>query len=298
MKRLAVAALLAIAVGSGAARSAEPGAMVALLGQGTPLLDGERSGIGVGVAVRGTLYVFDAGPGIEHRQYQLMERHKELGIKTVGPVFITHLHSDHTLGLPALLYHHGNGPLTVYGPPGIAAMMRHIGEAWQEDRDVRLEEDPTEDRGRWGLDAKVTEIGEGPVFKDGNIAVTAFAVPHAVWKHAFGYRIEAGGRSIVLSGDTHPTDAVVRACHGCDLLFHEVYSQEFFDAQPAHRKRYHSGAHTSAAELARIATEAKPGLLVLYHQLYGSATDADLVREVREAGYTGKVVSAKDLDVF
>lgn len=295
MRELAVcvAALLALA-----SAPADPGARAVLLGQGTPLLDANRSGTGVGIVAGGTLYVFDAGPGIEHRCYQLIARHPEMPIKERGPVFITHLHSDHTLGLPALLYHHGAGPLTIFGPPGIATMVRRIGDAWQEDHDVRLQENPGMERGAWGLDPKVTEIAAGRVFTDANIAVTAFEVPHAVWPHAFGYRIEAGGRSIVLSGDTHPTDAVARACHGCDLLFYEVYSKAFFDAQPDYRKRYHAGAHTSTAELARIATAAKPGLLVLYHQLYGKATDADLVREIHEAGYAGKVVSAKDLDVF
>lgn len=298
MNRLAIAVLLAVCGAASARASNEPIAKVVLLGQGTPLLNADRSGAGVGVVAGGRLYVFDAGPGIEHRIFELVQQHKDLGVKSVGPVFVTHLHSDHTLGLPALLYHHGDGPLSIYGPPGIAAMVRHLGEAWQEDRDIRLGEDPAEDRGRWGLDLQVTEIAEGLVFKDENISVSAFAVSHATWPHAFGYRIEAGGRSIVLSGDTHPSDAVARACHGCALLFHEVYSKAFLDNSPERRKPYHRGAHTSTAQLARIASDAKPGLLVLYHQLYGAATDADLIREIREAGYDGRIVSAKDLDIF
>ncbi len=291
-------ACVVIGVAASGARS-EPSAVKAvLLGQGTPLLNASRSGTSVGIVAGGTVYVFDAGPGVEHRIFELRDRHPDLGIRAIGPVFITHLHSDHTLGLPALLYHHGTGPLTVFGPVGTAAMVRHIGEAWAEDREVRLQENPTEDRGTWGLDPKVTEVSEGEVFRNDDITVRAFAVPHAVWKHAFGYRIDAGGRSIVLSGDTRPTDVVARACNGCDVLFHEVYSNEFLDGQPDYRKPYHRGAHTSPAELARSATAAHPGVLVLYHQLYGKATDDDLVREVRAGGYSGRIVSAHDLDIF
>jgi ribonuclease BN (tRNA processing enzyme) len=127
--------------------------------------------------------------------------------------------------------------------------------------------------------------------------VKAFAVPHANWKHAFGYRFEARDRVVVLSGDTRASDAVVRACDGCDVLVHEVYSAERWKSRPPEWQRYHRDAHTSTAELAAIATRARPKLLVLYHQLFWGATDDDLVREIRN-GYSGAVVSARDLDVF
>jgi ribonuclease BN (tRNA processing enzyme) len=93
---------------------------------------------------------------------------------------------------------------------------------------------------------------------------------------------------------------IVRACHGCDLLLHEVYSVKWFQERPAERQKYHSTFHTSSVELARIAAAAAPKQLVLYHQLFRPADDVDavLIDEMRKAGYSGPVASAHDLDIF
>ena len=139
------------------------------------------------------------------------------------------------------------------------------------------------------------EVEPGVVYRDSNVVVRAFAVPHGDWQVAYGYRFDGGGRSIVVSGDTRASDAVVRACNGCDVLVHEVYSAERFVRRPPEWQRYHAAAHTSTTELAALATRARPKLLVLYHQLYWGTDDEGLLREIRAAGYTGAVVSAKDL---
>jgi len=151
-----------------------------------------------------------------------------------------------------------------------------------------------------GLRVNVHEISAaGPIYKDQNITVRAFTVPHGSWPQAFGYAIDADGRSIVISGDTRPSPAIAEACRGCDVLVHEVYSAEQFNARfgPTGRE-YHTSSHTSTKELAAIATKAKPKLLVLYHQLYFAVPSAvDLQKEVRQ-GYSGPVVSGRDLGVY
>jgi ribonuclease BN (tRNA processing enzyme) len=276
-----------------------PAAQILMLGTGTPNIDAAHSGNSIGILVRGSLYIFDAGPGVERRMLEAVA--KGTKIDTVPAVFITHLHSDHTLGLPALVYYHGRnaafrggGPMTVYGPPGIAAMMQNINAAWTEDRDVRTHTGGASPS--WQV--RGADVAAGIIYHDSNIVVKAFEVPHDIWLHAFGYRVEAAGRTVVISGDTRPSDAIARECAGCDVLLHEVYSAVGFPKVPARMQPYHAAAHTSTYELADIATKAKPKLLVLYHQLYfGGATDDDLVREVRSK-YNGKVVSARDLDVF
>ena len=111
----------------------------------------------------------------------------------------------------------------------------------------------------------------------------------------YGYRFDGGGRTVVVSGDTRASDAVVRACNGCDVLVHEVYSAERFVKREPEWQRYHAAAHTSTRELAKLAARARPKLLVLYHQLFWGTDDAGLLREIRAAGYQGRVVSAKDL---
>ncbi|HEX7959148.1 MAG TPA: MBL fold metallo-hydrolase, partial [Terriglobales bacterium] len=148
---------------------------------------------------------------------------------------------------------------------------------------------------RTGYKVQVHEVEPGVVFKDSNITVRAFSVRHGSWDQAFGYRFDTPDRSIVISGDTSPTDEVVKACHGCDLLLHEAYLQARYAAQPPERQKYMRSFHTSTAELGKLATEAKPHLLVLYH--YSGSDHEPRVREVKQY-FSGDVVSAHDLDVY
>lgn len=269
---------------------------VVVLGDGTPLLSADRSGTSIGVVVRGTIYVFDAGTGVLRRFFEAQQR-LGLGIATIGPVFVTHLHSDHTLGLPELLYPPGMPPLRVYGPPGIQKMLNSILDAWSEDRQVRSHSTMARDNAlaRQAGGATATEVTNGMVFRDSNVTVTAFRVAHGDWPTALGYRIEAAGRSIVISGDTRPTQAIVDACNGCDLLIHAVYNGE--TPMPAGDSTYFRRFHTSAIELGDIARRARPRVLLLYHQLFLGGSSADLIRQVGTT-FRGPVISARDLDVY
>jgi ribonuclease BN (tRNA processing enzyme) len=173
-------------------------------------------------------------------------------------------------------------------------MTNHIERAWVEDIRVRL--GGIEAGRHHNYRAVTQEIKAGRIYDDGKVRVEAIPVLHASWAAAFGYRFVTPNRTIVISGDARPSESLVRACNKCDILVHEVYSGVFFREQP--NKTYHASAHTSTTELAEIAKKAQPALLLLYHQLYGRATDEDLKREIREAGYHGRVESARDLDVF
>jgi ribonuclease BN (tRNA processing enzyme) len=90
---------------------------------------------------------------------------------------------------------------------------------------------------------------------------------------------------------------VAENCNGCDVLVHEVYSTAGFAKRPSEWQKYHSSFHTSSRELAEIATKARPGLLVLYHQLLWGTSEEDLLSEIQQA-YKGRVVSGRDLDVY
>lgn len=276
----------------------KPLTRVVMLGTGTPLADPDRSGPGVAIVVGGNSYLIDAGPGIVRRAAAAARKGvPALHVTNLKHVFITHLHSDHTLGLPDLMFSPWTlgraTPLAVYGPRGIALMTSHIEEAWEEDVRVRA---GLEGRRERGHRAVAHEIDVGKIYDDGTVRVDAVAVPHATWNAAFGFRFTTADRTVVVSGDTRPSDAIAEACNRCDVLVHEVYSSDYFSRQG--NQRYHSSAHTSTAQLAAVAEKARPRLLVLYHQLLGAATDADLEREVRAAGYRGTVVSARDLEVF
>jgi ribonuclease BN (tRNA processing enzyme) len=273
---------------------------VVMLGTGTPNPDPERSGPAVAVVTGGRAYLVDCGPGIVRRAAAAAQRgFPELAADRLSIVFITHLHSDHTIGLPDLMLTpwvlERRVPLEVYGPPGIKAMTDHLLAAYDED--IRMRQGGLEPDKHEGYKVNAHEIAAGEVYRDSNVTVTAIAVPHANWAHAFGYRFEARDRVIVVSGDTRPSDALVQACNGCDVLVHEVYSVKGFKGRAPEWQRYHADAHTSTSELAAIASRAHPKLLVLYHQLFWGATDDDLVREVKQ-GYAGAVVSAHDLGVY
>jgi ribonuclease Z len=294
-----VASVLFAGLATGTARaqpSPKPHSAIVILGDGTPLLSADRSGTSIGIIVRGTLYVFDAGPGVLRRIHETRERLR-LGVQRLGPVFVTHLHSDHTLGLPELLYYPDSRSLRVFGPPGIRNMLRYLQDAWAEDRQIRSSSGMPSDQGVAVTvnAATAEEVTTGAVYADSNITVTAFEVAHGTWPHALGYRIVAPDRVIVISGDTRPSAAVVDACNGCDVLLHAVYDGE--NSLSGADSSYFSRFHTSTRELGALATRARPRLLILYHQLFMGKLPADLVRQVA-AIFRGPVMSARDLDVF
>lgn len=298
----AAMALIAGIARDAAAQSQPTGrTRVVMLGTGNPNADPDRSGPAVAIVVDDRPYLVDAGPGVVRRAASAVRAGQgALAPARLGIVFLTHLHSDHTVGLPDLIFTpwvlERAGPLRVFGPPGVRAMTDHLTAAWSEDIRVRIE--GREHANRTGYRVQATVVRPGVVYKDDKVTVKAFAVPHGDWKHAFGYRFETPDRVIVVSGDTKASRAVVEACNGCDLLVHEVYSFARFATRPGKWQAYHKNAHTSTVELAALARDARAKSLLLYHQLYWGATDADLLREIREGGYRAPVTSALDLGVY
>ena len=289
----------AAAPGEAAAAGGQPASaagnlQIVFLGTGTPNADPERSGPAVAVVAGPQAYLVDAGPGVVRRAAAAAARTQTnaLRVPALTYLFLTHLHSDHTLGYPDLIFSPavlGRGkPLEVYGPKGTQDMTDHLMAAWKKDMDVRINGLEHGNANAYKVNAH--EIAPGLIYKDANVTVKAFLVHHATWDQAFGYRFDGGGRSIVISGDASPSPSVAEACAGCDILVHEVYCNQGGGA-------YYKAAHTSAAELAGIATQAKPKLLVLYHQLFSGCNEAALLQQVQQA-YSGVVVSAKDFDIY
>lgn len=278
-----------------------PGAtLVVLLGSGTPIPDPLRSGPAVVVLARGRPYLVDFGPGVVRRASLAQRRGlRALDIRRITRVFVTHLHSDHTAGYPDLILTPAVAgrpdPLQVYGPPGIAHMTEAVQEAYREDLEMRSLQGDSRDMSGYGVEPH--EVEPGLVYQDDTVKVFAFPVKHGTWEHAYGYRFETPDRSIVISGDTAPTDAVVEACNGCDVLVHEVYCKAGLDQGAPVWQDYHPAYHTSSIELARIAEKARPELLVLYHMLFLGCTEKELVKEVRRE-YQGKVALGRDLAVY
>ncbi len=276
---------------------------VVLLGTGNPNPDPEHSSCSVAIIVRDTPYIVDFGPGLVRQAAALSPRYggniRALAVKNLKRAFLTHLHSDHTVGYPDLILTPWvmgrDEPLEVYGPEGIVSMTEHILEAYREDIRYRLYGlEPANDRG-WQVNPH--EIEEGLVYRDENVEVEAFHVEHGSWPNAFGYRFTTPDRVIVLSGDTRPCENLVKYARGADILIQEVYSQAGFEKKNIFWKHYHSQNHTSTDELVEIARRARPKLLVLYHILFWGATPGDLLREISRK-YDGKVLVGSDLMVI
>lgn len=278
---------------------------VVLLGTGTPNADPDRAGPAVAVVVNDTPYLIDCGPGVVRRAAAAARNGvKGLAVEKLRRAFITHLHSDHTVGYPDLIFTPAvlerDAPLEVYGPLGLRAMTRHLLAAYKEDIEIRLRGlEPSKPAG-YVINAHEIKLSKGPgvIYRDANVTVKAFAVKHGSWKHAYGFRFEAADRTVVISGDCAPSQSIVENCQGCDVLVHEVYSTTGFARRPPEWQRYHASFHTSSRELAELARQAQPKLLILYHQLLWGATKEELLDEIKRAGYAGQVVFGNDLDVY
>ena len=278
-----------------------PATEVIVLGSGMPAADPDRFGPAVAIVSNGTAYLVDCGSGVVRRAAAAKrDGIPALEASKLNIAFITHLHSDHTIGYPDLILSPWvlgrDGPLNVYGPVGLKEMTDHILEAWKKDIDIRVH---GLEKGSAPPIVQVHEIHPGAVYKDANVTVTAFLVKHGSWDQAFGYRFDAPDRSIVISGDTAPTDSVAKACNGCDVLLHEMYDDTMSGSSEGETpSAYFSAFHTSPQELAVIAGKARPKLLVLYHQMGRPVVDGHMLDALRAAGYNGAVVSARDLDVY
>ena len=273
---------------------------IVLLGTGTPVADPERSGPAVAIVVNDTPYLIDCGPGIVRRAAAANQSGiAAMKVRNLKRLFITHLHSDHTVGYPDLIFTPWvlgrDEPLEVYGPEGIRGMTEHILAAYRQDIQIRLDGlEPANDQ---GYRVNTHEIEPGVIYRDSNVTVEAFMVKHGSWPQAYGFVFQTPDRKIVISGDTVPIESIVEHCDGCDVLIHEVYSAVRFAKRSPEWQKYHSSFHTSTHELAEIASRAKPELLILYHQLFWGSSEDELLSEIREK-YNGQVVSGKDLEIY
>ncbi len=267
-----------------------------LLGTGFPRPNPDASGPATAVVVGERVFLFDAGTGIE-RQLAAAQ----LPINGVTAAFITHLHSDHTLGLPDLILTSWvmgrRAPMHLYGPSGLRAMVDHILAAWHEDIEIRitgLEHEPRE-----GYGVTTAEIRPGVVYDSAGVRITAIPVNHGDWKDAFGYRIDTPSRSFVISGDTRSTPSIQAAARNVDVLVHEVYSADHLKPEPRPGgedwPRYMQAFHASDVEVGQLAASAQPRVLVLTHTIRMGATDADLIAGIRQGGFRGTVIVGTDL---
>ncbi|MGD8305598.1 MAG: MBL fold metallo-hydrolase [Ignavibacteria bacterium] len=274
-----------------------PETKVILLGTGTPYPGNQNQGPVTAVVYNNRVFLFDAGSGV-------MRQMNGANLPISGPeaTFITHLHSDHTLGYTDLILTtwimRRNKKLEVFGPIGLKRMTDLLLDAYSEDIKVRI--DGLEKELPEVYKVNVHEINEGIVYDSADVKVTAFRVTHGYWKIAFGYRIDTPNKSIVISGDTKPSNNLIKFAVNCDILIHEVYAADRL--KPEDRPggefwpQYCKEFHTSDFELGKIASDIKPGKLILTHIVRMGANDDELIKNIRKGGYDGVLIIGKDLE--
>ena len=295
--------LMFMASDSVKSQSGETQTQLILLGTGTPNADPERSGPSLAIVVGSNSYIVDFGPGVVRRASALSKQWggkiEALNANNLKLAFLTHLHSDHTAGYADLILTPWvlgrNIPLEVYGPKGLTQMTEDLLKAYRSDISYRL--DGLEPANALGWQVNTHEITEGVVFQDDLIEVTAFKINHGSWDNAFGYRFVTPDKTIVISGDTRPSQNLIRYSEGADILVHEVYSQAGFDKKTEVWKKYHATHHTSTYELGEIAKKIKPDLLILHHILFWGATEEELLDEISQI-YDGLVSVGSDMMIY
>ena len=291
---------------SGFSQSNPPSAdefRVTLLGTGSPAPVMRRFGPGVLVQAGGKNLVIDAGRGVTQRLLQ-----SGLRLGQVDAMLLTHLHSDHVVGLPDLWltgwlesgYAQRKGPFVVYGPKGTQNLMDGLTRAYDWDIKARIADqnlDPA------SIQSTVTEIKEGVVYEQGGVKVTAFEVDHGeLLQPAFGFRIDYAGRSVTVSGDTRFSENLIKHATGSDLLIHQVAAARdellkmpVFKVILAH--------HTQPHEAGTVFTRVKPKLAVYYHfVLLGTpsippVTEEEVLEMTRKT-YSGPMLIGEDLMAF
>ncbi len=215
-------------------------------------------------------------------------------------LFFTHLHSDHTVGLPDLWltgWIFGRSePLRVRGPEGTRGLVSNLEKAYAFD--VHMRRDVDEKLPPRGAELDAREIREGVAFEKGALRVTAFLVDHGPVRPALGYRVDFGSRSVVLSGDTRPSANLVKFAKGTDVLIHEVVAVEAEKRGAAgnltpEQVRRIIEHHTTPEDAGRIFAAVHPKLAVYSHIVPSMATAADLVPETRKT-YAGPLEVGED----
>ena len=266
---------------------------VTLLGTGNPRPVMSRFGPSTLVEAGNEKLIFDCGRGVTQRLYQL-----NVPFTEITGLFLTHLHSDHTVGIPDLWLTGWvmgrDTPLPVWGPKGTRAMMKHLEQAYAFDIHIRRDVD-TKLPGA-GVEVIAKDIQQGVVYERGGVKVTAFLVDHGEIKPAYGYRIDYGGHSVTLSGDTRPSENLIKFARGTDVLVHEVIDVRSYtgtikiDTPEQERKIIEH--HTTAQQAGVVFSRVKPRLAVYSHIV--PPDPPDLLAHTRET-YAGPIEVGEDL---
>jgi ribonuclease Z len=295
--KLLLAALIFSAQLSSAQSTPTPVIKVTLLGTAAgPLIRLNRYQTTTLVEANGEKLLFDCGRGVLFRML-------EAGVapESVTKVFLTHLHSDHIVSLPDLLLTPWASrnprlvPLEVWGPAGTIDMMDNLQKAFAFD--IHIRRDVDEKFAPEGIKVVSHDVQQGIVYEKNGVKVTAFLVDHGPVKPAYGYRVDYAGHSVALSGDTRPSENLVKFSKGVDVMIHETFDPETFrkiqSNLTAAQKESIIAHHTTPEQAGEIFTKIGPRLAVFSH----SDGSPILVTKARKT-FAGRLEMGDDLMVI
>jgi ribonuclease Z len=260
---------------------------VVILGSGSPIPAPDRAGPSTLVRTSVGDLLFDAGRGVSMRAAGALS-----GPATFRAVFLTHLHSDHVTDLNDVIttrwaMSFTPNPLEVFGPVGTAAFVAANESMLEPDIGYRLahHEDLT-----WRPATVATDVTEGVVFEQGDVRVTAAPTDHAPVHPTVGYRVDDGGSSVVIAGDTVPCEGLDRLCADADVLVHTVIRRDQIEALDLPRLLDVIDYHSAVPDAARTAERAGVGTLVLTHMVPPVQPGAEQEWIDQAAGEFGGVV--------
>lgn len=252
------------------------------------------------IVVGDAAYVIDCGNGVAR---QMVLANLKLG--AIRGVFLTHHHSDHNADYGNLLLLSWASdlasPVATYGPPPLVAMTRQFLELNEYDIRTRIA-----DEGRPPLEPLISPhelTTDGSVMSDDNVRVTAAVVEHPPVTPAFAYRFDCPDRSIVISGDTRPSQALVELAQGADVLVHEVMHVPSIESLVARESNARTlrehllRSHTTTEQVGRLAADAGVGTLVLSHFVPGGYpfVPDEVWYDAVRPHFAGRIVVGRDL---
>ena len=281
-----------------------PDIKVTLLGTSTPNPLPDRFGPSTLVEAGNERLLFDCGRGATIRLWQARV---PLG---AVKLFLTHLHSDHTVGIPDLWltgflhlpYGSRQEPLRIWGPEGTAEMIANLRKAY--DADIRIRRAATDSTARFS-ENEVAIVGEdfveGTVYESNGVRVSAFKVKHANIEHAYGFRVDYKGRSVVISGDMASNENFIEHARGADVVVHEVGAAraELLQKRPDLRHML-ATHHSSPEDAGRDFAQIRPKLAVFTHYslLRGEGVPPVTIPEIiarTRTLYSGTLEAGEDL---
>jgi ribonuclease BN (tRNA processing enzyme) len=291
--------------------------LAVMLGSGGVTPNPHRNGPSAAVIVNDTTYVIDAGEGIWRGLAWAAVQHPELVGDHLAPtritrLFLTHLHSDHTVGLPAvwlLPWAYGREvPFEIYGPVGTKNLVNHMVAAYEADLQERRfgPEAKARKADGWKVVAhEIEETGHTPVYEDKNVKIEAFHHQHGHFKQNFAYRFTTEDRVISWAGDGRVMGQLDEATRDADLFFCELSTEDLVGnanwggSTPEQKAETIWSYHIRPKELADFATEMNVKQLVTMHERnYSDPYEPDALMDEFKLNYKGAVYSARDGDVY